>query len=89
MKPSFLPHLPADVLAYGRSDDTFPHDSTAEQWFTESQFESYRALGRWHFNQLESKSLEALFKTAEDTVERVAGPSGPIELRGGLLNAAD
>ena len=24
----------------------FPHDSTAEQWFTESQFESYRRLGQ-------------------------------------------
>jgi hypothetical protein len=23
----------------------FPHESTADQWFDESQFESYRALG--------------------------------------------
>jgi hypothetical protein len=23
----------------------FPHDTTLNQWFTESQFESYRALG--------------------------------------------
>jgi hypothetical protein len=23
----------------------FPHQSTANQWFTESQFESYRSLG--------------------------------------------
>jgi len=23
----------------------FPHESTADQWFKESQFESYRALG--------------------------------------------
>ena len=25
----------------------FPHESTADQFFTESQFESYRALGAW------------------------------------------
>ena len=24
---------------------TFPHQSTADQWFDELQFESYRALG--------------------------------------------
>jgi hypothetical protein len=23
----------------------FPHESTTDQWFTESQFESYRSLG--------------------------------------------
>jgi hypothetical protein len=23
----------------------FPHESTANQWFTESEFESYRQLG--------------------------------------------
>jgi predicted acylesterase/phospholipase RssA len=37
---------PADVLAYKRTHDAFPHQSTADQWFDESQFESYRMLGR-------------------------------------------
>jgi hypothetical protein len=70
LKPSFLADLPADVLAYGRSDQAFPHDNTADQWFTESQFESYRSLGRWHFDQLESTSLERLFVTAQTRVAR-------------------
>ncbi len=25
----------------------FPHESTANQWFTESEFESYRQLGEY------------------------------------------
>jgi hypothetical protein len=36
---------PADVLNYKKQDSAFPHDSTTNQWFTESQFESYRRLG--------------------------------------------
>jgi hypothetical protein len=36
---------PADVLNYKNEHSCFPHDSTTNQWFTESQFESYRHLG--------------------------------------------
>lgn len=39
--------IPADVRAYARRSRTFPHESTADQWFTESQFESYRHLGEF------------------------------------------
>jgi hypothetical protein len=35
----------AAVRSYAESSKAFPHESTADQWFTESQFESYRALG--------------------------------------------
>ena len=37
--------LPADVWRYYDQHVTFPHQSTADQWFDELQFESYRALG--------------------------------------------
>ena len=37
---------PVDVHNYGRQRQPFPHESTADQFFSESQFESYRALGR-------------------------------------------
>lgn len=33
------------VLAYHRSHPTFPHESTADQFFSEAQFEAYRTLG--------------------------------------------
>lgn len=35
----------ADLIAYKRAYPTFPAQSTANQWFDESQFESYRRLG--------------------------------------------
>jgi hypothetical protein len=41
-----LPDVPGDVQNYKLQHEDFPHDSTAEQWFTESQFESYRRLGQ-------------------------------------------
>jgi hypothetical protein len=33
------------VIAYKRAHKDFPAQSTAEQWFDESQFEAYRQLG--------------------------------------------
>jgi hypothetical protein len=35
----------AGVRGYASANREFPHESTVDQWFTESQFESYRALG--------------------------------------------
>jgi hypothetical protein len=45
VKSSLTGDEPADVLSYHREHTHFPHDSTTNQWFTESQFESYRRLG--------------------------------------------
>ena len=42
--------VPYDVYSYARTVDSFPHEPTSDQWFSESQFESYRALG---FHSLE------------------------------------
>lgn len=45
LKTSLTGDEPADVLNYHREHPDFPHQTTADQWFTESQFESYRRLG--------------------------------------------
>ncbi|MGB6743775.1 MAG: hypothetical protein WBE38_08955, partial [Terracidiphilus sp.] len=45
MKSSLVGDEPADLLAYKLQHGTFPQDSTANQWFAETQFESYRRLG--------------------------------------------
>ena len=45
IKPSLLGKESADLLNYHKANATFPHESTADQWFNEDQFESYRALG--------------------------------------------
>jgi hypothetical protein len=45
IKPTFYGTEPPDVIQHALSNQSFPHDPTADQWFNESQFESYRALG--------------------------------------------
>jgi hypothetical protein len=35
----------AGVRSYAMANKAFPHETTIDQWFTESQFESYRSLG--------------------------------------------
>jgi hypothetical protein len=45
LKPALLESDPCDVLAYAQKDLSFPHDTTANQWFDEAHFENYRALG--------------------------------------------
>jgi hypothetical protein len=45
LKPWLPPAAPADVVAYAAAHGGFPHESTANQFFSESQFESYRHLG--------------------------------------------
>jgi hypothetical protein len=45
IKPSLLGTECADVLNYRKTNKAFPHQTTADQWFDETQFESYRALG--------------------------------------------
>lgn len=45
IKSSLVGDEPADLLAYKLQHGTFPQDTTANQWFQETQFESYRRLG--------------------------------------------
>ena len=65
LKPSFLSRIPADVRSYGAEHKAFPHESTLDQWFSESQFESYRMLGRYQMMALAANAapgqLQAVF----------------------------
>lgn len=45
IKPVMIGGENADVLNYSKMHAEFPHESTADQWFDENQFESYRILG--------------------------------------------
>jgi hypothetical protein len=45
IKPSYHGTESAGIVAYAKAHATFPHETTADQFFTESQFESYRTLG--------------------------------------------
>lgn len=53
MKPALHGNEPADVYSYARSNPAFPNDPTfTDQFFSESQFESYRHLGEYAVTQL-------------------------------------
>lgn len=52
----------ADVIAYKRSNDDFPDQSTADQWFDEPQLEAYRRLGHL--------MLETIVKVAPQPFDR-------------------
>lgn len=45
LKPMVQGDEAADVLSYAHAHAAFPHESTLEQWFSETQMESYRMLG--------------------------------------------
>jgi predicted acylesterase/phospholipase RssA len=75
IKASLCRKEPEDVLNYKSLHDEFPHQTTADQWFDEDQFESYRMLGlhtileiceRW-----ESQNVESLVKRVEQYIEQV------------------
>ena len=63
-------YFPKDVYNYATESLEFPHESTADQFFSESQFESYRALGRHAFNEICSnyESGKATFAHTYPTV---------------------
>ncbi len=45
IKPAFLKNTSEDVRVYGQQHGSFPHQTTADQFFDERQFEAYRELG--------------------------------------------
>ncbi|MDR3749614.1 MAG: patatin-like phospholipase family protein [Acidobacteriota bacterium] len=47
VKPVLTGGEPPDICSYYSSHPDFPHESTANQFFDEAQFESYRHLGSW------------------------------------------
>jgi hypothetical protein len=65
IKTSMTKDDPEDVWAYKRTHGTFPHESTVDQWFDESQFESYRMLGR--------RSIESIAQTMNEPAVHAGG----------------
>lgn len=45
LKPSLTDDMPVDIMNYHRANADFPQQSTADQFFDEAQWESYRRLG--------------------------------------------
>jgi hypothetical protein len=94
IKPAFYGREPRDVYNYGQVSQTFPHETTADQWFSESQFESYRALGSYIVDQLFSelaaseKGLDAATLQAALPEERFRRMTTSAEQRVGAQHPA-
>jgi hypothetical protein len=72
---------PVDVRNFANADPLFPHDSTANQFFDEARFESYRALGYHTILSVSAglqgiDSVEALCKIAAKTLDAKEPPLG-------------
>jgi len=66
--------LPDDVWRYCDQHPTFPHESTADQWFDEWQFESYRALGEY----IGCYAADGIRKAIDDTLQLSKPRSVPL-----------
>ncbi|MGC2235179.1 MAG: patatin-like phospholipase family protein [Pyrinomonadaceae bacterium] len=50
IKPTLDGDEPIDLINYKKSNPAFPHEGTADQMYSETQFESYRKLGAHMIN---------------------------------------
>jgi hypothetical protein len=75
IKPAvhFTDNEGAGVRSYANASETFPHESTADQFFTESQFESYRSLGLGITNTVLSGGDKFNHGTVQDFLNGLAG----------------
>lgn len=84
IKPAVYGHEPQDVLHYKRSHKTFPNETTADQFFDEPQFESYRTLGSFVIDQMFAAApkatnlpslARALYRQGDGTGKQWSWPS--------------
>lgn len=78
IKPLLRKTEPVDVRNYAAAHREFPHETTNDQWFSESQLESYRMLGQHTMEDIfgresEQKTwdIESFFAHAKKQVEDI------------------
>lgn len=85
IKPACYGDEPRDIYEYFKSNEAFPHESTSDQFFSESQFESYRMLGAHTMENIcatEIADFESFVKgvkqyLAESEAEITENPNAP------------
>jgi hypothetical protein len=75
IKSSLTGNEPRDVLNYSKQNPAFPQQPTTDQWFDESQFESYRRLGNHVVDEI-LQFREGLC-TLQEFTETVSGHCRP------------
>ncbi|MFL6930917.1 MAG: hypothetical protein ACJ8FK_13480 [Xanthobacteraceae bacterium] len=64
IKPGYHGSESAGIVAYATANAAFPHETTGDQFFSESQFESYRTLG--------FEIMDGVLRDAAKNVEKIA-----------------
>lgn len=93
LKPSLTGDEPPDVQDYAAHHALFPHEPTSDQFFDESQFESYRGLGEHIAREVFQEGRQYEPPTAEhdvlssviDRLEKHWIPT-PVGVQDSLLN---
>ncbi|HEX7180856.1 MAG TPA: hypothetical protein VF756_03375 [Thermoanaerobaculia bacterium] len=81
VKPAICDKESYDIYHYAKSSLDFPHESTSDQWFDESQFESYRALGRESILTMTGKGPNPVpFKSFADFTANVRRYVSPVKV---------
>ncbi|PYS02555.1 MAG: hypothetical protein DMG12_13875 [Acidobacteria bacterium] len=70
IKPALHGDEPRDIINYQHEFQTFPQDPISDQFFTESQFESYRALGQHIVSKLAGPQRLAGFDDLRERIQR-------------------
>jgi hypothetical protein len=77
IKPYLAADVPADVMQYAVNHAAFPQEPTADQFFDEAQWESYRALGYWQGKRIFTADvLKALDFHARETAAELGLSDG-------------
>lgn len=69
IKPVCYGDEPRDIYEYFKTSDTFPHEGTKDQFFSESQFESYRMLGAHTVGKFCAGSVDGLASFVKNIAE--------------------
>jgi hypothetical protein len=88
IKPAIVGSENADVLNYRKAHPDYPHQSTADQWFDEAQFESYRALG-YHVTRSALAQAAAVAKSADGRHDIEALCAELMRLHAGRIAAGE
>jgi rRNA maturation protein Nop10 len=87
IKPACYGNEPRDIYEYFKTNPTFPHESTSDQFFSESQFESYRMLGAYTMEKLCTDCGGDFRCFIRDILKRHLEIEAPVWLAGSIEEA--
>lgn len=80
IKPNYQGREPISVRSYALKAKVFPHESTVDQAFGESQFEAYRALGRFAVDNIDGNPGKP-YADVRSFIDALAVPPSPPPVR--------